>query len=68
MTEKKPPKDAHLNPDLHAVHDDTYGPDQQGHDPMENVHVTTRKSSGWPLVWAFVVIACVLITLYIFFA
>ncbi|WHI47026.1 hypothetical protein [Microbulbifer sp. VAAF005] len=45
MSIKKPPKDAHLNPDLHAVRDDTYGPDQEGHDPMESVSVKPEKNA-----------------------
>ncbi|MFA0813302.1 hypothetical protein [Microbulbifer epialgicus] len=65
MSEQKPPKDTHLNPDLHAEHDDTYGPDQEGHDPMESVSVKPEKKHLWPLVWVIVTIACVLITIFL---
>ncbi|GAA5523674.1 hypothetical protein Maes01_00223 [Microbulbifer aestuariivivens] len=65
MSEKTPPKDAHLNPDLHAVHDDTYGPDQEGHDPMETVSVTPAKNRFWPRVWAIVTIVCILIAIFL---
>ncbi|WP_444893773.1 hypothetical protein ACJJIW_18230 [Microbulbifer sp. JMSA004] len=65
MSIKKPPKDAHLNPDLHAVRDDTYGPDQEGHDPMESVSVKPEKKRLWPMVWAIVTIACVLIAVFL---
>ncbi|SEA50096.1 hypothetical protein [Microbulbifer marinus] len=66
MNEKKPPKDAHLNPDLHAERDDTYGPDQQGHDPMDNVSVKPEKHRAWPLIWAIVTVLCILMALYLF--
>lgn len=65
MSEKKSAKDARLNPELRAVRDESYGPDQQGRDPMASVSVKPEKKRFWPMVWAIVTLACILIALYL---
>lgn len=63
---KSPDQDADLNPDLHIVRDETYGPDQEGHDPMDSVSVKSQKEGrAWPWIWGIVAIACILITIYL---
>ncbi|MCA0892494.1 hypothetical protein [Microbulbifer agarilyticus] len=68
MSDRKPPKDSDLNPDLRAKTDETYGPDQQGRDPMETISSTGKEGREWPVVWIVVAILCVLISLFIFIA
>lgn len=52
-----------LNPSLKASHDDSYGADQSGTDPMASVSVPEHQKSVWPMVWAVSTIVCVVITL-----
>lgn len=55
--------DAPLNPALKQVRDDTYGPDQEGTDPMDTVSVKKDEGTAWPMIWLVVTIVCVIITL-----
>lgn len=55
--------DAPLNPALKQAHDPTYGPDQSGTDPMDTVSVQKDDGASWPMIWAVVTIACVVITI-----
>lgn len=58
--------DAALNPALRRKHDASYGPSYQGTDPMKTVSVQdSEEGSNWPMVWAIVAIACVVVTLYL---
>lgn len=67
MDKRKPPKDSHLNPDLSATTDETYGPDQEGHDPMESISSSGKEGRGWPMVWVIAAVICALVSLYILF-
>lgn len=58
---------APLNPALKQRHDDTYGPDQKGTDPMDTVSVKKDEGRVWPLIWAAVTIACVIIAIILLF-
>lgn len=58
---------APLNPALKQGHDGSYGPDQQGRDPMETISVRKPEGEGWSIAWAVVVIAGVLIALVLLF-
>lgn len=58
---------APLNPALKKGLDDTYGPDQSGTDPMATVSVKKDEGTAWPLIWAVVTIACVIIALILLF-
>lgn len=64
-TRKTAPKldGARLNPALKQEHDSSYGPDQNGTDPMETVSVKKDEGRAWPLIWAVVTIACVIIAI-----
>lgn len=60
----KPPQDtdsAPLNPALKQAHDDTYGRDQSGTDPMDSVSVQKEEGTAWPMIWAVTTIVCVII-------
>lgn len=57
------PDNAPLNPALKQGHDSTYGPDQTGTDPMETVSVKKDEGTAWPMIWAVVTIACVIIAI-----
>lgn len=59
---------ASLNPSLKRAHDETYGPDQQGTDPLETISVKKDEGTAWPIIWASVTIICVLIALVLIFA
>lgn len=66
----KPPHgsdNATLNPALKQVHDATYGPDQSGTNPMDKVSVQKEEGAAWPMIWAVVTIACVIITIALVF-
>lgn len=53
-----------LNPALRKVHDDSYGEEHTGTDPMETVSKRRGGDGGpWPLIWAAVVILCVVATI-----
>ncbi|MGE0007725.1 MAG: hypothetical protein AB7S92_19355 [Parvibaculaceae bacterium] len=54
-------EDAPLNPALKQVRDKTYGPDQEGSDPMASVSVKKDEGSYWPAIWAAVTIVCVIV-------
>ena len=43
--------DAPLNPALKSVRDESYGPDQEGTDPMETVSVKKDEGAAWPMIW-----------------
>lgn len=55
--------DAPLNPALKKVHDDSYGPDQEGTDPMDTVSVKKDEGAAWPMIWLIVTIVCILIAI-----
>jgi hypothetical protein len=57
------PDDAPLNPALKQVRDETYGPDQEGSDPMATVSVTKDEGRYWPVIWAAVTIICVIVAI-----
>lgn len=54
---------APLNPALKKVHDETYGPDQSGTDPMASVSVQKDEGTAWPMIWAVTTIVCVVIAI-----
>ena len=56
-----------LNPALKQVRDATYGPDQQGTDPMASVSVKNNQTSYWPAIWAGATIICVAVALILIF-
>ncbi len=58
--------DAPLNPALNKEVDKTFTPDQDGSDPLETISVKKDEGAAWPLIWAIVTIACVIIALVIF--
>jgi len=65
----KPPREtsgAPLNPALKREIDKTYTTDQDGSDPMETVSVQKDEGKAWPMIWAIVTIASILIALAIF--
>lgn len=65
----KPPREASeapLNPALTKEVDKTFTPDQDGSDPLETISVKKDEGAAWPLIWAIVTIACVIIALVIF--
>lgn len=67
----EPPQDsegAPLNPSLKQVRDDSYGPDQEGRDPMDSVSVKKDEGTVWPVIWAVITILCVLLALVLVFA
>ncbi|GAB2800783.1 hypothetical protein GCM10027040_30550 [Halomonas shantousis] len=55
--------DVPLNPALKKRHDELYGPDQRGTDPMKTVSVQKDEGKAWPTIWAVVAIVCVLVTI-----
>lgn len=55
--------DAPLNPALKKVHDETYGPDHSGTDPMASVSVQKDEGTAWPMIWAVTTIVCVVIAI-----
>lgn len=69
MNERQPTErpqttdDAPLNPALKPERDATYGPDQQGTDPMASVSVQKDEGRAWPMIWAVVTIVCVIIAI-----
>lgn len=58
---------APLNPALKQVHDATYGPQHSGTDPMSTVSIQKEEGAAWPMIWAVVTIACVLIAAALIF-
>lgn len=59
-------EEAPLNPALKQGRDASYGPDQEGTDPMETVSVKKDEGTAWPLIWATVTIVCVIIAIFLF--
>lgn len=55
--------DAPLNPALKKAHDETYGPDHRGTDPMDSVSVQKDEGTAWPMIWAVTTIVCVVIAI-----
>ncbi len=62
-----PQDDAPLNPAMKKVHDDTYGPDHEGTDPMDSVSVQKEEGLWWPAIWAVTTIVGVIIALILIF-
>lgn len=62
-TPEPPSGDAPLNPALKRVHDATYGPDQEGTDPMATISVKKEEGAAWPMIWAVVTLLCILVTI-----
>ena len=59
--------DAPLNPALKKRHDELYGPDQRGTDPMKTVSVQKDEGKVWPAIWAVVTILCLVIAVALIF-
>jgi len=59
------PDDAPLNPALKQVYDSSYGPGQNGTDPMDTHTVSVQKDEGsaWPMIWAVTTIVCDIIAM-----
>lgn len=61
------PKGPGLNPDLRQHVDRTYSDSQHGSDPMATVSVKKSGPAVWPLIWAVVTIAMIVLTLWLVF-
>jgi hypothetical protein len=57
--------DAPLNPGLHREIDASHGTEFKGTDPMATVSVRNPdEGRSWPMIWAAVAVACLLIAIY----
>ena len=67
MAQRAPPDSGSppgLNPDLKRSVDRTYSDSQHGSDPMATVSVKRTGPAVWPIIWAVVVIAMVLLAFW----
>lgn len=55
-----------LNPDLKRSVDESYTDSQHGSDPMASVSVKKSGPAVWPVIWAVVVIAMLILTVWFF--
>lgn len=62
-----PPKDPGLNPALKSRRDDTHDTAHRSPPPVETTSMQREEGRGWPIVWAVVVLLCLLVALYILF-
>lgn len=63
MTDPREPEG--LNSDLKQTRDGDYAEDQHGSTPLDTVSVKPSGPAVWPVIWAVVVAALVLITLFL---
>ena len=71
MSDTSPPQDSEpegLNPDLKRGHDASYAENQHGSTPLDTISVTRQGPAVWPVIWAVVTLALVVITLFLLFA
>lgn len=54
-----------INPTMRRDVDAEFTEDQHGSEPMETVSVKHRGPEVWPIIWAVVVIALVLMTIWL---
>lgn len=65
--EPRPPLPG-VDPRMTQNRDPDYREDQDGSTPLDTVSVPTRQEREvWPVIWAVVTIALVLVTLYLIF-
>ncbi len=60
-----PPKDPGLNPGLKSRRDDTYDTQSSSPPPVETTSLQREEGRGWPIIWAVVVILCIVLAVYI---
>lgn len=59
------PKDPSINPAMQAQIDKSHGTEFSGTDPMDTVSVKNpNEGRSWPLIWAVVVVASILVMIY----
>ena len=53
-----------INPDLRRSVDPAYSENQHGSDPMATVSVRRQGPAVWPVIWAVVVVAMLVLALW----
>jgi hypothetical protein len=56
-----------LNPDLQRRIDAGYSEAEHGSTPMSNISVKSTRPAVWPIIWAVVAAALVLLTVWLIF-